>query len=152
MLEPLHRIQRSKEQWAFRFVDAPAVLTVVRGHSDLVQMLPGEDQRHEDDPGDDRDGQVCHHCDGRDADDGQCVSAGLSQSDWILPRRNVFSVTTNITPTSAASGICSMSEEPKRMKDKRSIDPVMLGSRLNAPWFTLIMLWPIIVQPVISLS
>ena len=55
--------------------------------------------------------------------------------------------TMNITPISAASGICSMSGEAKRIKASRNNAADMPESRVRPPDFTLIIDWPIIAQP-----
>ena len=53
----------------------------------------------------------------------------------------------NITPTSAASGICSMSGEANRMKLSRNSAAATPATRVRPPDFTLIIDWPIIAQP-----
>ena len=55
--------------------------------------------------------------------------------------------TMNITPTSAASGMSSISGEAKRMKLSRNSAATMPAMRVRPPDFTLIIDWPIIAQP-----
>ena len=55
--------------------------------------------------------------------------------------------TMNITPTRAASGICSIKSEAKRMKVNKNRAAAIPDSRVRPPDFTLITLWPIIAQP-----
>ena len=64
-----------------------------------------------------------------------------------LDHSKVRSDTTNITPISAASGICSISAEPNSTKASKKPPVARPERRCSAPLPTLIMLCPIIAQP-----
>ena len=64
-----------------------------------------------------------------------------------LDHSKVPITTINITPISAASGICSISAEPTRINSNKKTAALMPDSRPRPPELTLIMLWPSIAQP-----
>ena len=55
--------------------------------------------------------------------------------------------TMNITPTSAASGISSITDDPTRMKSSRQTAAATPAIRVRPPEFTLIIDCPIMAQP-----
>ncbi len=57
----------------------------------------------------------------------------MDGADVTLGDAKVFSHTTNITPISAASGICSIQLEANRMNENRNRDAAMPDRRPQAP-------------------
>ena len=72
---------------------------------------------------------------------------GTLPSTRKLLHSKVPMTTMNITPMSAARGICSISEYATRINSNKLRAAVIPESRPRPPEFTLIMLWPIMAQP-----
>ena len=64
-----------------------------------------------------------------------------------LDHSNVLITTINITPISAANGICSISGDAININNNRNSAALIPENRPRPPEFTLIMLCPIIAQP-----
>ena len=64
-----------------------------------------------------------------------------------LDQENVPTTTTNITPTNAAMGICSINDDANSINSSRNTAARMPDKRIRAPDFMLIMLCPIMAQP-----
>ena len=64
-----------------------------------------------------------------------------------LDQANVPTTTINITPTSAANGICSIKGAANKIKINKNNAAAIPATRVRPPDFTLIIDWPIMAQP-----
>ncbi len=83
------------------------------------------------------------------------VTSTISKASWRgtlpstrnEPQEKVCCATTNITPTSAASGMRSISGDRNNINSKIIIPATLPDTRVRPPELRLIMVWPIIAQP-----
>src|SRR5665648_370777 len=102
------------------------------------RVVPGVRQGGDDNADDDRDGQVAHHRDGGHEPITNASVSGMRRRMRRLCQANVPITTMNMTPTSAASGICSIRPEATKMNASRHSAAVIPESLERPPDFTLI--------------